>query len=148
MQTIELFSNQALEKSLSLSIEVDPMIPAAVVGDPTRLTQILNNLINNAIKFTEKGSIKVRLMTKKLQHDQVVVGFEVTDTGIGIPKQSIEQIFDSFKQASNDTTRKFGGTGLGLSIVIIQILLDHRLELGQVSHFIVDLQATITYVSR
>ncbi len=117
MQTIELFSNQALEKSLSLSIEVDPMIPAAVVGDPTRLTQILNNLINNAIKFTEKGSIKVRLMTKKLQHDQVVVGFEVTDTGIGIPKQSIEQIFDSFKQASNDTTRKFGGTGLGLSIV-------------------------------
>jgi signal transduction histidine kinase/ActR/RegA family two-component response regulator/HPt (histidine-containing phosphotransfer) domain-containing protein len=116
-QAIELFQVKADEKSIQLVLEKDINIPACVNGDPTRLSQILNNLISNAIKFTEKGEVRMKIhLTSKINED-ITVCFEVKDSGIGIPEKSLPSIFDSFTQASSDTTRKFGGTGLGLTIV-------------------------------
>ena len=93
------------------------MAPVFVNGDPTRLSQILNNLVSNAIKFTEKGEVRICLRLVSADKKNVTMCFEVKDTGIGIADRSLPTIFDSFTQASSDTTRKFGGTGLGLTIV-------------------------------
>ncbi len=102
---------------IALSFTTDPAIPENLSGDPTRLTQIIINLVSNAIKFTEKGSVKVAAVLEK-KIDQVAhVRFTVTDTGIGIAEDKIDAVFERFNQATNDTTRKYGGTGLGLSIV-------------------------------
>ena len=114
---IELFQSKADEKSISLILEKDSTIPEFVTGDPTRLTQILNNLISNAIKFTERGEVRLSIRLVSLDKKNVTLCFEIKDTGIGIAEKSIPTIFDSFTQASSDTTRKFGGTGLGLTIV-------------------------------
>ncbi|MFZ7144011.1 MAG: response regulator, partial [Bacteroidota bacterium] len=114
---IELFQAKADEKGIQLVSEVDPKLPAAISGDPTRLSQIINNLISNAIKFTEKGEVRIIARAGQKINDKVTVQFEVRDSGIGIPEKSISTIFDSFTQASSETTRKFGGTGLGLTIV-------------------------------
>ena len=115
--TIELFQSKADEKSISLILENDSNIPEFVTGDPTRLTQILNNLISNAIKFTEKGEVRLSIRLISQDNKNVTLCFEIKDTGIGITDKSIPTIFDSFTQASSDTTRRFGGTGLGLTIV-------------------------------
>ena len=115
--TIELFQSNADEKSISLILEKDSNIPESVTGDPTRLTQILNNLISNAIKFTEKGEVRLSIRLVSLDNKNATLCFEIKDTGIGIADKNIPTIFDSFTQASSDTTRKFGGTGLGLTIV-------------------------------
>lgn len=115
--SIELFQSKADEKSLQLVLQKDPAIPSAICGDPTRLSQILNNLVSNAIKFTDKGEVRVILRLAEKKADQVKVTIEVRDTGIGIPEKILPTIFESFTQASSDTTRKFGGTGLGLTIV-------------------------------
>jgi len=115
----------AVVKNINLSIELDPQIPEMLKGDPIRLTQILNNLLSNAIKFTEKGSVKVFIRLEKIKEKDVSVNFNVTDTGIGIDADQQEAIFESFTQASSETTRQFGGTGLGLAIT--KKLLDlHR----------------------
>jgi CheY-like chemotaxis protein/two-component sensor histidine kinase len=106
----------AYEKNLEFNYRVDPDIPAALRGDPVRLGQVLNNLVSNAIKFTEEGSVSVEAGLVRAEGDEVEVRFQVTDTGIGIPHDKLETIFDSFTQASSDTTRKYGGTGLGLTI--------------------------------
>jgi signal transduction histidine kinase len=107
---------KAEEKRLQLTYTIDPQLPIALQGDPVRLNQILINLSGNAIKFTEQGSVTIaaKLLSKK--DNQVIVEFGVTDTGIGIPEDKLNAIFESFSQASSDTTRKFGGTGLGLTI--------------------------------
>lgn len=108
---IQILKYKAEEKGLTLSYEVATDVPALVIGDPTRLNQILINLVGNAIKFTEKGSVTISL--------DVVNGqlyFQVIDTGIGIPKIQQESIFGAFEQAKDSTARHFGGTGLGLSI--------------------------------
>ena len=102
---------KAEEKSLALNIEMPDDLPEYVVGDPTRLGQILMNLCGNAIKFTEKGSVSLEL--KKTANG---IRFSVKDTGVGIPKEQQAKLFDSFQQADASTTRKYGGTGLGLSI--------------------------------
>ncbi|HRS37908.1 MAG: response regulator [Bacteroidota bacterium] len=115
--TIELFQTKADEKSIRLVQEIDSQVPMALIGDPTRLSQILNNLVSNAIKFTDKGDVTVRLSLRSKRDQDVTVDFEVRDSGIGIPEKSLDSIFESFTQASSDTTRKFGGTGLGLTIV-------------------------------
>ncbi len=104
------------EKHLDLVLNVDPEIPLEVLGDPTRLGQILTNLVNNAIKFTERGSVHLSLKLDMWEADIAWVKFSVKDTGIGIPADKLEVIFDSFTQASADHTRKYGGTGLGLAI--------------------------------
>jgi CheY-like chemotaxis protein len=92
-------------------------IPPVIIGDVVRLRQILLNLIGNSIKFTEKGSVEVDVQLKEQHGDDMILLFTIKDTGIGIPEDKQSLIFESFTQASNDTTRKFGGTGLGLTIV-------------------------------
>lgn len=104
------------EKNLELKQIIDEKVPEVVIGDPVRLNQILINLAGNAIKFTEKGSVTIQI--KELnRHDNIsILEFSITDTGIGIAQSQLDKIFESFSQASSDTTRKFGGTGLGLTI--------------------------------
>lgn len=103
-------------KNLYFKSAIAPNMPTVVVGDPTRLNQILNNLLSNALKFTEYGGITLTVDVLSQDNDSSKLRFTVHDTGIGIPKDKQELIFTSFSQATNDTTRKFGGTGLGLTI--------------------------------
>ncbi len=110
------FYHQAVKKGIHFKIENDELIPEFLKGDPTRLTQILNNLISNAIKFTEQGSVIVDVSLINQDSDSATVNFRVTDTGIGIPENKIGVIFESFIQASRETHRKYGGSGLGLAI--------------------------------
>ena len=107
---------RAEEKDIILRMLMDDKLPDMLSGDPTRLSQVLNNLVGNAIKFTEKGSVILTVDVIKESPEGFLLEFCVTDTGIGIPPENLENIFDSFSQASSDTTRKYGGTGLGLTI--------------------------------
>ncbi|GAA4330941.1 hypothetical protein GCM10023149_36490 [Mucilaginibacter gynuensis] len=104
------------EKNITLTQNIDPTIPDVVIGDRTRLCQILLNLMSNAVKFTEKGGVTIDLKVIEQSRSSVRIRFAVTDTGIGIPNNKINTIFESFKQADAATTRKYGGTGLGLPI--------------------------------
>ena len=113
---VELMRPKASEKNIKLLIEIDKNIPESVVGDPTRLNQILINLVGNAIKFTNSGEVKIMVSFINQIEDQIELNFGVQDTGIGIGQENLERIFDSFTQEANDTARKYGGTGLGLSI--------------------------------
>ncbi|MEN2282514.1 PAS domain S-box protein [Algoriphagus sp. SE2] len=110
-------SFHANEKLIKIKFSIDPKIPSQVIGDPVRLGQIINNLISNAIKFTENGYVKIDLKELVRESDSTLIEFAVEDTGIGIPADKIETIFEAFTQASTSTTRKYGGTGLGLAIV-------------------------------
>lgn len=110
-------SFQAHEKALRISCEIDEAIPEQLIGDPVRLGQIVNNLVSNAVKFTERGSIRVVLQQSILQNGKSAILFRFEDSGIGIPEEKLETIFEAFTQASSSTTRKYGGTGLGLAIV-------------------------------
>jgi two-component system, sensor histidine kinase and response regulator len=112
----EAFSNSACAKGLELGCFVPASLPTALVGDSVRLRQILTNLIGNAIKFTERGEVGVRVQIVEQIAASVMISFEVTDTGIGIPAEKREQIFEAFAQADSSTTRRYGGTGLGLTI--------------------------------
>ncbi len=112
-----MFLSRAAEKDLQFSVTVDDALPDTLEGDPTRFTQILVNLIGNAFKFTNKGSIRVRIFRSGGDSTVVQTGIEVRDTGIGIANDKLEYIFGRFQQAEDSTTRKYGGTGLGLSIV-------------------------------
>ena len=112
--TCSALATQAHTKNLELVTDLDFTIPVMVNGDPTRLRQVLTNLMGNAIKFTTEGEIVVR--TSYVDPAKGLVSFEVQDSGVGIDKSAIDAIFDSFAQADGSTTRKFGGTGLGLSI--------------------------------
>lgn len=111
-----VLNHKAQEKGLELSSIVDENIPTFVIGDPTRLNQILLNLTNNAIKFTEKGRVKILVELRKETSTECIIMFSVMDTGIGISSDKMDSIFERFTQADSDTTRKYGGTGLGLSI--------------------------------
>ena len=103
-------------KELELVCDVAAEVPQCVVGDPGRLRQILMNLISNAVKFTERGGIVVRVGVRRATNDALTLRFSVSDTGIGIPLDKQRVIFDAFTQADGSTTRRFGGTGLGLTI--------------------------------
>lgn len=105
------------EKGIGMKVIIDEAVPETLVGDPTRLSQILNNLVSNAIKFTLEGQISIEVKLVGNKNNIADLYFSVTDTGIGISSENIDKIFDSFSQATNDTTRKFGGTGLGLTII-------------------------------
>ena len=107
---------KAEEKGLGFEVVIADSTPKTVVGDPTRLSQILINLAGNSIKFTEKGEVKIFCEVKVNDQGKAVYQFRVTDTGIGIPEEKIPLLFQKFQQAETSTTRKFGGTGLGLSI--------------------------------
>ena len=104
------------EKQIELTQKIDSDIPATVVGDRTRLSQILLNLVGNAVKFTESGGVTVELRVVEQTEQDVRIRFAITDTGIGIANNKLNTIFETFKQAEADTTRKYGGTGLGLAI--------------------------------
>ncbi|RKR81919.1 phospho-acceptor domain-containing protein [Mucilaginibacter gracilis] len=107
---------KANEKDIQLKLLIDDDMPGAVKGDPVRLGQILTNLISNAIKFTKIGRVTILASFNKKTATETIIDFEISDTGIGIPADKLEHIFDSFTQAAADTTRKYGGTGLGLTI--------------------------------
>jgi signal transduction histidine kinase len=107
---------KAEEKSLELKINIDSGVPEKVNGDPSRLAQILINLAGNSIKFTDKGFIEIKCVSIGISNTICDLEFSVTDTGIGIAKEKLDSIFESFTQADSDTSRKYGGTGLGLTI--------------------------------
>lgn len=112
----EALAVKARDKGIDLRVKMDDDLPEAVKADPTRLTQILNNLVGNAVKFTKTGSVTIDLSVLKQSDSEAKIEFKVIDTGIGIPQDQQDKIFEKFSQASASTTREFGGTGLGLSI--------------------------------
>lgn len=116
ISTRDLFSRKASEKGLLITSTIDPEIPTILYGDPSRLRQILINLVGNSIKFTEQGQVDMVVGPAKRVGDQLQIRFAVHDTGIGLSPGQQEVIFDSFAQADSSTTRKYGGTGLGLTI--------------------------------
>lgn len=107
---------KAEEKENSIKLMIDDDVPNLIIGDSLRLGQIISNLVSNAVKFTKNGSITVELTLQKRIGNNAILGFSVTDTGIGIEPKKQELIFDKFTQANSETTREFGGTGLGLVI--------------------------------
>ena len=110
------FETAARDKGLDLTVAVADDVPLTVVGDPIALRQILSNLVGNAVKFTPAGSVSVAVRTREAATDAVTLAFAVSDTGVGIAADVIEQIFNEYTQASYETALRFGGTGLGLSI--------------------------------
>lgn len=114
---LHLFEIKIQEKNLQLIKNFDKSIPEVLVGDPVRLHQIILNLVSNALKFTNEGSITVDVRVKEQNEDKVIIEFSVKDTGIGIEDYKLEKIFENFQQASSGTSRIYGGTGLGLAIV-------------------------------
>ena len=114
---LHLFEAKIMEKNLQLIKEYDNKIPEVLVGDPVRLHQIILNLVSNAVKFTVKGEITVRVCLLDEDEEKANIEFAVTDTGIGISEDKIDRIFENFEQASSGTSRLYGGTGLGLAIV-------------------------------
>ncbi len=110
------FIKQAEEKGILFKVKVDADLKRAVLADPTRLNQVLTNLLSNALKFTSKGSVKLEVKGISVKSDNNTIQFSVTDTGIGIGEDKRKQIFEQFTQADVKTTRKYGGTGLGLTI--------------------------------
>jgi len=136
---LALFWERARAKGLDLSAHIDPAMPALIETDPTRLRQVIGNLVNNAIKFTESGAVMVQAMPRG-----AMLRIAVRDTGIGIPQHKIAGLFEAFTQADQSTTRRFGGTGLGLAIcrrlaVAMGGTLTATSELGKGSVFALDL---------
>jgi CheY-like chemotaxis protein/anti-sigma regulatory factor (Ser/Thr protein kinase) len=137
------FKNYANDKQIELILNYDPNKHLAVLGDPTRLTQILNNLLNNAIKFTKRGVVIFSINVLEKSDENIKIQFVIQDTGIGIDKNKQEQIFERFTQADSSTSRSFGGTGLGLSITKmlldlqgIQLKLESELGKGSTFSFV------------
>ena len=115
-EVAEMLAPRAAGKGLELGCHIHPAVPALVRADADRLRQVLINLVSNAIKFTNKGAVVVRLAVERVQGDRTVVRFAVTDTGVGIAQDRMERLFKAFSQADASTTRVYGGTGLGLAI--------------------------------
>jgi len=139
---IKSFAVKAHSKQLELAFRVDPHVPRFVVGDLGRLRQVLNNLIGNAIKFTDRGEVLVQVTDLPAPQGEVCLKFSVSDTGIGIPVEKRQAIFNEFEQADMSTTRRYGGTGLGLSISsrLVKLMggeieLSSELDAGSNFHF-------------
>lgn len=115
-QVIKLLDNKARRKGIYLKTEIDEQIPETIKGDPVRIKQVLINLVNNGIKFTEKGGITLAVSVSKSDMPLVTMMFRVTDTGIGISDKGMTRLFQSFSQTDISTTREYGGSGLGLAI--------------------------------
>ena len=140
----KIFEYKAIEKGLIFNIQIDDKLTEGVIGDPSRLKQILLNLIGNAIKFTSKG--KVRLSVEPTE-DQRLVLFTVRDTGIGMTAEQTENIFSPFSQADSSTARKYGGTGLGttISLQLVELMngwiwVDSELDVGTTFSFVIELE--------
>jgi signal transduction histidine kinase len=135
-------SEQAAQKGLSFTAEVSPDVTGVLVGDAARLRQVLSNLLDNALKFTKEGQIGLKVDLEDRLADEVVLHFSVADTGIGIPEEKREAIFQAFSQADTSSTRRYGGTGLGLtvcshlvSLMQGRIWVESRPEAGSTFHF-------------
>jgi PAS domain S-box-containing protein len=145
------FSYKAKERRIIFDIEYDEKMPFMVKGDSFRLSQVLNNLISNAIKFTPEGSVKLKVQLQEDRPETLITRFSVVDTGIGIPADKKDKIFEQFIQADSDTTRLYGGTGLGLSISSKLVeLMDSTIKVDSVPgegsdfHFTIVLQRADT----
>lgn len=121
---LQLFESKILDKNILLKAEYDDAIPLMLIGDPLRLRQIILNLISNAVKFTNEGTISMNVRLVHEDDKKANISFTITDTGIGIPKDKLELIFNSYEQAGKDISRSYGGTGLGLAIV--KQLVEHQ----------------------
>jgi len=146
---IHLFETKIQEKNLLLTRKYDNKIPKVLIGDPVRLHQIILNLVSNAVKFTAKGEIIISVRLLKEDEEKATIEFSVTDTGIGIPEDRMEHIFENFQQASSKTARLYGGTGLGLAISkqLVEsqggsITVKSKLEEGSTFSFILPFQKT------
>src|SRR5262249_53565523 len=133
-----------------LACHIPPDVPNALIGDPGRLCQVVVNLIGNAIKFTQRGEVVVRVEAQSCTQQEALLRFSVTDTGIGIPPEKQQVIFEAFTQPDSSTTRHFGGTGLGLSIssqlVALmggQIWVESEVGKGSTFHFTARLERQI-----
>jgi PAS domain S-box-containing protein len=141
----DLVTSSTYEKKLGLYFQVDPSIPQRITGDLTRLRQILVNLVGNAIKFTLKGEVVIRVNQLEISEDKAILEFSIRDTGVGIPQEKIGLLFKPFSQVDASTTRKFGGTGLGLAICAKLIgLMNGKIwvksEVGQGTEFLFTIQ--------
>jgi PAS domain S-box-containing protein len=114
--TIKPLALRAHQKNLEFTCDVHPDVPEQIIADPTRLRQVIINLVGNAIKFTDRGEVGLEIAVDAAEPDQLVLHFQVNDSGIGIPLEKQRRIFEAFSQADSSTTRRFGGTGLGLTI--------------------------------
>jgi PAS domain S-box-containing protein len=146
---LHLFETKIQEKNLRLIKEYDDRIPEVLLGDPVRLHQIILNLVSNAVKFTSKGRISVRIKLLSEDDEKVTIQFSISDTGIGIAKDKIDKIFENFQQASSNTARLYGGTGLGLAIVkqLVEpqngsISVKSKIDVGSTFSFILPFQKT------
>jgi PAS domain S-box-containing protein len=146
--SLALVAAQASKKNLSLDYTINPNAPGIIMGDPAKLQQILINLLSNAVKFTKRGGISVYVSSRKLEGSDNEIHFAVKDTGIGIPENKIDQLFQSFSQVDASTTRKYGGTGLGLAIskrlaelMGGKIWVESELGMGSVFHFTIIVKA-------
>jgi signal transduction histidine kinase/CheY-like chemotaxis protein/HPt (histidine-containing phosphotransfer) domain-containing protein len=115
-RAVSIFSTQASEKGITMNTSLDPTVPPVLLGDPTRLTQIINNLLGNAVKFTAEGAIRLSVAVVGRNEASVKLSLSVEDTGIGIDEEHMPTLFSTFTQADASTTRRYGGTGLGLAI--------------------------------
>jgi signal transduction histidine kinase/CheY-like chemotaxis protein len=132
--------SKAVEKNITVNTTIDSRITHKVIGDPTRTSQVIYNLVHNAIKFTEQGSVQLSIQADKITDDKITLTIKVTDTGIGIEPDKQQLIFDRFTQADSSTSRSYGGTGLGLAITkrILElqgVVLNLRSEPGKGSVF-------------
>ncbi len=115
-EAVELFAEPAANKGIELIVDVEPNVPAAVIGDPGRLRQVLLNLVGNAVKFTDTGEVVVHAEKVPTKGPGVMLRFDVSDTGIGLTEEERAQVFSTYSQVDSSTTRRHGGTGLGLAI--------------------------------
>ena len=141
-EMVKIPDMRARQKGLELSIDIPSDVPDALLGDPSRLRQVLSNLVDNAIKFTERGGVVLKIEKDSQSEQAVCLHFSVTDSGIGIPLDKQQLIFEAFAQADTSTTRKYGGTGLGLSIsarlvrlMSGKIWVESEANRGSVFHF-------------
>jgi signal transduction histidine kinase/CheY-like chemotaxis protein len=145
-EVVSLMSVLAKEKGLALSFEADDSTPDELATDPTRMKQVLMNLVSNALKFTKVGSIKIKLSGFEGKSGEKCCAFDVTDTGVGIAEESVDNLFKVFSQADNSMTRRYGGTGLGLALSRSLAramggnvrLVKTQLDLGSTFHFSVE----------
>lgn len=147
------FFMKAKEKDLEFIVDIDPKIPTYLTGDPTRLSQIITNLCCNAIKFTDEGRVVLKADFKGNSDDRVSIQFKISDTGIGIPADKKDQIFESFSQADSNTTRLYGGTGLGLAITgkLVELMngsIDVESETGKGTSFFVNVDLKTSLKSK